>query len=210
MTESEWMACDHVGSLMVARRGWKRTTRKLRLLVCGYFRRIWHLPSDAGRSAIEVAERHADGWATNDELTTIRPDLDRKTPTNIADIGIHYAAAPNRIFRNWATTALVHAARAVAEMGPDRIAEELAQCHLARDIFGNPFRPVTLDRSWLTPTVLALARSIYDERAFNRMPMLADALEDAGCTDPTILDHLRGPGPHVRGCFALDFVLGKS
>jgi hypothetical protein len=210
MTEAEWEACDHVGSLMVARRGWKRTTRKLRLLVCSYFRRIWHLPSDAGRTAIEVAERHADGWATNDELHAVQPALDREATMNVADIGIHYAAAPNRVFRSWATTALFHAARAVAERGPQRLAEDLAQCYLVRDVFGNPFRPVTLDRSWLTPTVLALARSTYDNRAFDHLPILADALEDAGCSDAVILDHLRGPGPHVRGCFALDLVVGKS
>jgi len=81
---------------------------------------------------------------------------------------------------------------------------------LARDVFRNPFRPVTLDCSWLTPTVLALARSVYAERAFERLPVLADALEDAGCTDRSILDHLRGPGPHVRGCWVVDLILGKS
>ncbi len=56
----------------------------------------------------------------------------------------------------------------------------------------------------------ALARSIYDDRAFDRLPVLADALEDAGCTDAAILDHCRGPGPHVRGCWVVDLILGKS
>src|SRR6516165_4536043 len=98
MTEAEWLTCSHVGSLMAARRGWRRTTRKLRLLVCACFRHIWRLLPDTGRSAIEVAERHADGWATNDELHAIQPVLNRKGTMNIADIGIHYAAAPNRVF----------------------------------------------------------------------------------------------------------------
>jgi hypothetical protein len=82
-----------------------------------------------------------------------------------------------------------------------------------RDIFGNPFRPVAVEPTWLTwndSTVVKMAQPIYDDRAFDRLPILADALEDAGCTDATILDHLRGPGPHVLGCFALDLVLGKS
>jgi hypothetical protein len=81
---------------------------------------------------------------------------------------------------------------------------------LIHDTIGNPFRPLIFEPSWLTPTVLALGVIIYAERAFDRLPILADALEDAGCTDTTILDHLRGPGPHSRGCFALDLVLGKS
>jgi hypothetical protein len=78
------------------------------------------------------------------------------------------------------------------------------------DIFGNPFRQARVAPAWLSPTTVALAQAIYEDRAFDRLPILADALEDAGCTDQTILDHLRGPGPHTRGCFALDLVLGKS
>jgi hypothetical protein len=79
-----------------------------------------------------------------------------------------------------------------------------------RDIFGNPFRPVAFNPAWLTSTVLALARGIYDERAFDRMPILADALQDAGCDNDDILTHCRGPGPHVRGCWVVDLVLGKT
>lgn len=79
-----------------------------------------------------------------------------------------------------------------------------------RDIFGNPFRPTTLDQSWLTSTVTALAHAIYQERAFDRLPILADALEDAGCTNQEILAHCRGPGPHARGCWAVDLLLKKE
>ena len=81
---------------------------------------------------------------------------------------------------------------------------------LLRCIFGNPFHPVTLDPSWLTSTALALARGIYVERAFDRMPILADGLQDAGCNNESILDHGRGPGPHTRGCWVCDLVLGKE
>ena len=70
----------------------------------------------------------------------------------------------------------------------------MAQCNLLRDIFGNPFGPVTLDRVWLTPTVVSLAQTIYEERAFDRLPILADALEEAGCANADILDHCRQPG----------------
>ncbi|AWM42432.1 hypothetical protein C1280_28660 [Gemmata obscuriglobus] len=78
-----------------------------------------------------------------------------------------------------------------------------------RDIFGNPFRPVVLNPAWRTSDALALARGIYDEGAFDRLPILADALQDAGCDSDDILNHCRGPGPHVRGCWVVDLVLGK-
>jgi len=83
-------------------------------------------------------------------------------------------------------------------------------CQLLRDIFGNPFRPVTLDPRWLTSTVLDLARTIYNQRVWERMPILADALMDAGCDDAEILNHCRSAGPHVLGCWVVDLILGKE
>jgi hypothetical protein len=79
-----------------------------------------------------------------------------------------------------------------------------------RDIFGNPFRPVAFSPEWRTDTALTLARQMYEAREFGAMPILADALQDAGCDNPDILDHCRGPGPHVRGCWVVDLVLGLS
>jgi hypothetical protein len=84
------------------------------------------------------------------------------------------------------------------------------QALLARDIFGNPFRPVTADPAWLTSTVVALARGIDTDRAFDRLPILADALQDAGCDDHDVLSHCRGGGPHVRGCWVVDVLLDKG
>lgn len=84
------------------------------------------------------------------------------------------------------------------------------QASLLREIAGNPFRPVSVDPSWPTKTVAALAQAIYDSRAFDRLPILADALEETGCTDEEILSHCRGPGPHVRGCWVVDLLLGKE
>jgi hypothetical protein len=88
--------------------------------------------------------------------------------------------------------------------------ELLAQCDLVRDLFGNPFRPVTSNPVWLTSTVTSLAAGIYHERAFDRLPVLADALEEAGCTNADILNHCRRPGEHVRGCWLVDLLLGKE
>ncbi|QEL20518.1 hypothetical protein [Limnoglobus roseus] len=88
--------------------------------------------------------------------------------------------------------------------------ERRSQLAILRDIFGNPFRPVTLPPSWLTPTAVGLAEAIYADRVSDRLPILADALQDAGCEDADILAHCRGEGPHVRGCWVVDGVLGKS
>jgi hypothetical protein len=98
---------------------------------------------------------------------------------------------------------------------------EERRCHglLMHDILGNPFRPVAIHESWLRwngGTIVQLAHAAYDERSLpsgtldnGRLVLLADALEDSGCTDPVILDHCRGPGPHVRGCFVADALLNK-
>lgn len=88
--------------------------------------------------------------------------------------------------------------------------ELVAQAILIRCVFGNPFRLVAFDPHWRSEIVVALATGIYAERAFDRMPILADALEEAGCDDADVLAHCRGLGPHVRGCWVVDRVLGKE
>ena len=84
------------------------------------------------------------------------------------------------------------------------------QANLFRDIIGNPFYSVKRPVGWLTTDVLTVAAAIYEARAFERMPILGDALEDAGCDKAEILDHCRQPGDHVRGCWVLDFLLGLN
>ena len=88
--------------------------------------------------------------------------------------------------------------------------EVLYQTTLIRCLFGNPFRPAAFDPCWRTEAVASLARGIYDERAFDRLPVLADAPEDAGCADAAVLAHCRGDGPHARGCWVVDAVLGRD
>jgi hypothetical protein len=80
---------------------------------------------------------------------------------------------------------------------------------LARDIFGNPFRPLTTDLSWVPANAVVLARTMYETRDFTALPLLADLLEEAGCP-ADVSAHCRGPGPHARGCWVVDLVLGKS
>ncbi len=81
---------------------------------------------------------------------------------------------------------------------------------LLRCIVGNPFRPVAFAPSWRSETAVTLASGIYADRAFDRLPILADALEEVGCDHADVLTHCRGPGPHARGCWVVDGVLGRS
>jgi hypothetical protein len=194
--------------------------RKWRLFLCACCRHVWpRLTDERGREAVEVAERYADGRATADELRgvgvrvfrALRSMQSENTPEGNA-----LRAAFGTVYRGrrYAFDAAVYAVGDVA--GTDE-GESAAQCELLRDIFGNPFQPVTVDPAWLTPTVTSLALSAYEQRELpsghldaGRLAVLADALEDAGCDNAELLGHLRGPGPHVRGCWALDLILGRS
>jgi hypothetical protein len=171
--------------------------RKLRLLACAFCRRLWPLLTDDDGRAVEVAERYAEGFATDEERDAARR----------AEGQVSRAAGTATFAHPWAG-AWMTAAHA-AEAGLDA----QAQCDLIREVFGNPFRSVPIDAGWLiwnSRTIPKLGQAIYDEPAFDRLAVLADALEDAGCTVQAILEHLRGPGPHVRGCWALDLILGKT
>src|SRR5262249_8615865 len=100
--------------------------------------------------------------------------------------------------------------RAAQQAAVEPANERRSQARILFDIFGNPFHPVALGPASLKPTVVSLAQAIYDERAFDRLPILADALEDAGCNNADILNHCRQPGDHVRGCWVVDLVLGRE
>jgi hypothetical protein len=96
-------------------------------------------------------------------------------------------------------------------------AEAKARADILRCIFENPFRPATLSPAWQTPQVLTLAQAAYEQRELPagtldtvRLAVLADALEEAGCDQADLVAHLRGAGPHVRGCWAVDLLLGKE
>jgi hypothetical protein len=129
-------------------------------------------------------------------------------------------AATSTASRKWEERSWWSRAATTAENVRFAVGEEErpAQTSLLSEVIGFlPFRPVTLDPAWQTPTVLSLAQAAYEERLLHsgelgpvRLNVLADALEDAGCTDEALLTHLREPGPHVRGCWALDLVLGKA
>jgi hypothetical protein len=104
----------------------------------------------------------------------------------------------------------------VFEQGPEALLEDYerrrAQADILRDLFGNPFRPVSVDPAWLAwqgGAVRSLAQAIHDDQAFHLLPVLADALEDAGCAERQLLEHCRQPGVHVPGCWVLERLRDK-
>ena len=208
MTEAEWLACEDPGRMLEFVRG-KASDRKLRLFAAAYCRIIWdHYKMQWSRTAVEVAERHADRLATETEL------LSATQPADDARVYGGYAAEAAYFTASLNVEAVQYAAsREFAPSPRLRAARNTHHAVLFRDLFGNPFRPKGVHPAWLSwngGTVPKLAQAIYDDRAFDRLPILADALEDAGCSDAALLGHLRGGGEHFRGCWVLDLVLGKQ
>jgi hypothetical protein len=178
----------------------RASPRKLRLYAVACVRRVI-IPSHPSdwTAVVDAVERWADG-ENLDGPTRGRADYQDGACVSLID------ADP------------FHAARATTNQTTLREGESsdtgrLAQCAILRCVFGNPFRPVAVDPSWLAwndGTLRSMALSIYDDRAWHELPFLADALEDAGCDGEAILSHCRGPGPHVRGCWVVDLLLGKG
>jgi hypothetical protein len=216
MTEAEWLAATDPMRMLAFIQS-ETSARKLRLFAVACCRRIWpRITDDRSRRAVETAERYADGLAGEDELRGAS-DAARPAVTPAAGDQLDRAAvAACNTTERWAMLAAVGASASSARVTPDRGESLGGRCDLLRDIFGNPFqsrspfRWVVVEPRWLTSTVVALARSVYDERAFDRLPILADALQDAGCESADVLDHCRGEGVHARGCWAVDLVLGKG
>src|SRR5262249_21566257 len=170
--------------------------------------------SDArSRHAVELAERYADGEATGRGLRAARGAARagvravrlkvRRAAAAAADTTAPVLSWPR--CRNLVEAVAAHVARSlITGGGRPREAEEAAQAALLRDVVGDPFARVVFDpawRAWEGGTVLALAGAVYEERAFERLPILADALEEAGCADRQVLDHCRAPGEHEHGCW---------
>jgi hypothetical protein len=233
MTEAEWLTCadpesmllhlataaEEVSPLDFYYEAFSPRSRKLRLFGCACVRRKWgSLRNWLAQSSVEVTEKVVDGALAVDRLNEIRGYVGQWQPA-FGGFETEQARARDRdpslsgerlAFRValrerdvW--PAVANSARELAATEPQG-----AILALVREVFDNPFRSVILPRAWQTVDVLGLAKGAYLARSFDSLPILADALEDAGCTDRALLDHLRGPGPHVRGCWALDLLLGKE
>jgi hypothetical protein len=216
VTEAEWWTCaDSRVLLEFIHERDEVSERKLRLFAVACCRRVWHTIGKHGRRAVEVAERYADGGAAVRELKDAH-HVSRFRPY-AGDAAAHVACASQQD----ESTGLVSLDASLA-LSPRtaQAVESVAQTGILRCLFGNPLRPLpAVDPAWLAWNGGAgaqLAESAYDDRRLPegvldpaRLAVLADALEDAGCADAELLGHLRGPGPHVRGCWAVDLILAK-
>ena len=227
MTEERWWNARHSSLMMI---GFLREStsvakskigrRKLRLFACGGCRLIWdRFRNVTWRSAVEIAERFSDDLATKkqlndarDAMTELHPDLSLQSPfdPNKLTVGqmAHSTTDPRPVDAASLFTAAQMYPLADNRYGP-LIGEE-ALCRLVRCIFANCLRANPFDPRWLSSTVLDLAHTIYEERLFERLPILADALMDAGCDSEEIIKHCHSEGPHVRGCRVVDLLLGKE
>lgn len=215
MTEAEWLAATYPMPMLQLLIG-KVSDRKMRLLGVAIARASWdRLEDERSRRAIDLAELFADGSVGIPELQSVvdgawdvRDEMWDAGPEKADDrLWVAEAAALTSSLREWNRT--FHHPGGTDDYYPFRLPKP-THCDLIRDIFGNPFRPVAVVPAWLTSTAVAIAQGIYADRAFERLPILADALQDAGCENADILAHCRGEGPHVRGCWVVDLVLGKQ
>jgi hypothetical protein len=220
MTESEWLACSNPTPMLEFLRG-KASDRKFRLFACACCRRIWKQFTDARcRHAVETAEQYAEGQADLQRLEWAREAIRHAFhPSGASTCASRAANAAKDATRvpgwNAARNCWLETSRAINPQDTNYCdpSETPKQADLLRDLFGNLFRPIIMNSTWLTwndGTVVKIAQAIHDDRGFDRLPILADALEDAGCVNAEILTHCRGPGPHVRGCWVIDLLLGKE
>jgi hypothetical protein len=208
MTEAEWNVCTDPQAMLTFLQG-NASDRKLRLFaVACWLRRGAELPDQRAWEAVLIAERYAEHQATDAELRIAHTQAEGSFKEHREAYAAVVVSADSALR---AATGAVDAVHYLGWEAQEEWDERTVHVVLLRDIFGpNPFCSTTLDSSWFTSTVAMLANSIYTDRAFDRLPILADALEDAGCTNRDILDHCRQPGEHVRGCWVVDLVLGKS
>jgi hypothetical protein len=188
----------------------KASDRKLRLFAVACCRNAWMLlENELSRQAVEVAERFADGSADLIELRQAH-ELAEGVLNESVDRGLVLEETAFPVVATLDSSWEAAYDLTFSYQDIDGLREKKEHAALLRDIFGNPFRPITIDPAWLTPSVKALAQRIYDDRAFDPMPILADEMEKAGCDNATFLSHCRGPEPHVRGCWVIDLLLGKE
>jgi hypothetical protein len=199
----------------------KVSERKMRLFLVACARLVWKQMVDATmRQAVEVAEHYAEEQVSYEELQASHdkiyyfassdgPGSRERAKTMGIPFGIYHSLFGLSLACGFTKQGLDNIVTTWSWREGIRLTGPHQPFRL-REIFGNPFAPVTLDRAWLVPEIVTFVQAIYDERAFDRMPILADAAEEAGCTNQDILAHCRSGGDHVRGCWVVDLLLGKK
>jgi hypothetical protein len=237
MTENDWLACSNPVKMLEFLKG-TASERKLRLFAVACVRRSWsHLTDERSRQTVGIAEREADGSGSKEALRLaeeeakaaipslalgIRPSEQAAAEGAMAVVNVNAAEAAS-LACEWARGVSLALAYEQALGGDLRRTIDLRRTKergwvdwaadavaTLRCIFGNPFSPISLDPVWLTPSVTALAKAIYDNRRFTELSVLAEALEAAGCRDIAILKHCREPAEHFLGCWVVDLLLQKA
>jgi hypothetical protein len=238
MIDPEWLHCVDPQK-MLSRIGPTASARKLRWFAVACCHQVWPLlTSSRSRNAVAMLEQLLDG-PTDPAAFTLPEQLAASELSNPGKpISVHNAYAVHAVLAvcdadalqaarraaHAAADAVKHFAKESARRqgeGPARVpgsispgaAARRSQCDWLRDIFAPPGLPLADVSAWSESRnglVSRMARAAYLDRTFMDLPVLADALEDAGCADTEILAHLRGPGVHVRGCWAVDLLLGRS
>ncbi len=207
MTEEEWLILHPALMMRQIKQVAPATSRKLRLLAVAYAHYLESQPDYADAKHVShLGEEVLEGRQTLDFLWD---DSQRgwgyQGDWSIANLVL----AGDDNLDGKVRSAFVFSVDRGQRAGLDVSERPMVARALVLCILANPFRPIALDPSWLTSNVLSLAQGIYHERAFDRLPILADALQDAGCENPEILAHCRSESPHARGCWVVDLLLGK-
>jgi hypothetical protein len=222
MTEAEWLTPRTTA--LLKRIGAGARPRRLRLFACACCRRAhWLGRTDPFYDHLRLVEDYADGKIDERARACAQEAMDGVVESQIDNPRrclwreLYWAAAQPLLLRKPSEFGQGAAAAFgwLAGTGPKfdaaKRVERAEQAPLVRDIFGKSFyKKARIQRRWRTDTVLTLARQMYESREFSAMPILADALQDAGCDCTAVLDHCREPEPHVRGCWVVDLVLGKG
>jgi hypothetical protein len=226
--EATWLNSTTPRSLLRTLKG-KRMPRLRRLFAVACCRRFLdEMPDPESRQAVEVAERFVDGLATTEERETAFRAAARIAHDRIERIQLIAPALQGALWPGWR---LAYAAQlSCAPSGMEDASAEIIKrfsrsdqawanheakvhCVLIRDLFGNPFRALPAVspecQTWNDGAVVKIATAVYADRAFEHLPILADALEEVSCDQPELIEHLRTDGPHARGCWAVDVVLRK-
>jgi hypothetical protein len=219
MTEQEWLNCTDSAPMLEFLKG-KGSERKVRLFVVALARSLWEkIDRQDMRQAIKMAESFADGQATAEQLDQHKGAMFDYATGGTRDQREWLSKTKENQSIFWLVVATTYSGQGLGNIvgtgswHHGRILTEQHQPQYVRELFGNPFRLITINPNWLVwndRTVPRIAQAIYDERAFDRMPVLGDALEDAGCQNADILNHCRSDGPHVKGCWVLDLLLSRE
>ncbi len=217
MNEEEWLACQELEPMRRHSCGSADARRNRLFAVACCYRKWKYFTDERARRAVETAENFAEGEGTLGDMDYASQQVrsafyewrsKQGSQGQLTRISFACLGLVRSRLDLWQVT--TNTSGIPNNSASARALDGVQQCKLLRDIFGNPFRPVAFDPAWRTDTAVSLARQMYEAREFSAMPILADALQDAGCDSDDVLNPCCDSDvTHVRGCWVVDLVLGK-